>query len=110
MLSRLRLPLTLPRRRRPARLRLETLEERTVPASLPVVNLLPNPTLVSSPVFWINPAGGDWDVAANWSTSLVPGLGTHRVPKADDVAFITTPGVTVTHNLQKADHVLAVFC
>ncbi len=40
-------------------------------------------------VYWINPAGGNWDTPGNWSTGAVPGL-------IDDV-FITLDGTyTVT--------------
>jgi hypothetical protein len=41
-------------------------------------------------VRWINPAGGDWGVPANWSAGRLPGPG--------DVAIIDIPGVTVTHS------------
>jgi hypothetical protein len=37
-----------------------------------------------STITWTNTAGGDWSVAANWSSAGVPGAG-------DDVA-ITLPG------------------
>jgi hypothetical protein len=57
-----------------ARLWLESLESRTVPDA----------------VRWLNPAGGDWGVAANWSTGHLPGPG--------DVAILDIPGVTVTHS------------
>jgi len=35
-------------------------------------------------IIWANPANGDWDVAANWSTDTVP-------TSADDVT-ISAPG------------------
>ncbi|MFI5461718.1 MAG: hypothetical protein ACHRXM_40555, partial [Isosphaerales bacterium] len=41
-------------------------------------------------VTWINPAGGDWDTAANWSSNAVPG--------SIDDAVIALPNITVTHN------------
>ena len=61
-------------RRASFRPRLEGLEDRAVPAT----------------VTWVNPAGGDWDTPANWSTGAVPSA-------ADDVD-INVPGVTITHN------------
>ncbi len=41
-------------------------------------------------VRWINPAGGNWGVAANWDAGRVPGAG-------DDVT-INMPGATITHS------------
>jgi type VI protein secretion system component Hcp len=67
-----------PRRSLRCRPALETLEVRTVPA---VIN-------------WINPAGGDWSVAANWD------LG--RKPAPADDAVINIANIQVTH--QKSDH------
>ena len=68
----------LPRRApapRRTRLGLEALEAREVPAT----------------VTWINPAGGNWNVAANWDTGAVPGI--------DDDAVIDVPGlVPITFN------------
>ena len=46
---------------------------------------------------WINPAGGDWDTASNWSTGSVPG-------PADD-AVINIPNITVTHSTSAEDTV-----
>jgi len=47
-------------------------------------------TIVQSTVSWMNPAGGFWDVAANWSTGVVPG--------ANDDVLIDVPGaVTITY-------------
>jgi RHS repeat-associated protein len=63
-----------PRPRRGARLRLEALEDRVLPAL----------------VTWTNPLGGDWSVASNWSSGQLPGA-------SDDVA-INTAGITVTHS------------
>jgi hypothetical protein len=60
-------------------LRLEILEDRNLPST----------------VTWINPAGGDWDTAANW----VDDQGVHRLPGPADDAVIDTPGITVTHNM-----------
>jgi hypothetical protein len=49
-------------------------------------------------VSWINPAGGDWDTASNWSTGTVPDQLNH-------VTINLTPGITVTHNLSNPDAV-----
>jgi len=47
--------------------------------------------VVNATDVWINPAGGDWNDPANWSTGVVPGL-------ADD-AFIGAPaGATITYS------------
>ncbi|HUY34127.1 MAG TPA: DUF4214 domain-containing protein [Pirellulales bacterium] len=59
-----------------ARLRLQRLENR----------------LCLSSVAWINPSGGNWDVAANWSTGSVPGSG-------DDVDINTAAAATITIQL-----------
>jgi hypothetical protein len=59
------------RRDAPYRPSLEALEGRILPAA----------------VTWINPAGGDWDTAANWSTGALP-------TAADDVQ-INTSGITI---------------
>jgi hypothetical protein len=48
-----------PAHRRTLRLLFEVLEERSVPAT----------------ITWVNPAGGDWDTASNWSSGTVPGAG-----------------------------------
>jgi hypothetical protein len=69
-----------PRRdKRPRRLLVETLEDRTV----------------LSPVYWTNSAGGDWDTPGNWSTGLVPGVG--------DDAVINLGGITITHSVASSD-------
>src|SRR6188508_677385 len=47
-----------PPRTRRARLGLEALEDRWLPAG--------------GVVTWINPGGGDWNVGANWSGGAVP--------------------------------------
>ncbi len=60
----------------------ESLEARIAPA---IIN-------------WINPAGGEWDAAANWQGSVLPG--------PDDEAMIEEPGgVTITHSSSNADTV-----
>src|SRR4051812_17029890 len=56
--------------RRP--LRLEALEDRSLPASL---------------VTWIGPSGGDWNDAANWDSKSVPGV-------KDDVVILSGASVT----------------
>ena len=63
------------------RLAVENLEER----------------LVLSTVNWINPNGGDWDTAANWSSGNVPG--------ASDDAVIPQSGLLVTHVNGNSDSV-----
>ncbi len=40
--------------------------------------------MLLSTVTWTNPAGGDWDIAPNWSTDSVPG-------PADDVIIEVHP-------------------
>ncbi len=77
-------PSRRPPRRRPLGipgrgLLLEILEDRTLPST----------------VSWINPAGGDWDTASNWSTGQVPG-------QADDVVINQT-GITVTHSTNASE-------
>src|SRR6185295_16723985 len=49
---------------------------------------------------WINPAGGFWDVAANWDTGVVPG--------ADDDVLIDVPGnVTITYRATSGNTTIA---
>jgi hypothetical protein len=56
--------------------RLEPLEDRWLPAQ----------------VFWVNPAGGDWNEPSNWSTGMLPG-------PADDVSIdVPSAEVTITHS------------
>src|SRR5712692_6420616 len=71
---------TVRRTPRGRQLGVEALEDRTVPA----------------PVSWINPAGGDWGTASNWSTGAVPGT-------ADDVTINLSGNVTVTHSANVTD-------
>ncbi len=61
--------------------RLQLLEDRTQPSTLT----------------WINPAGGDWNTAANWQEQ---GTGINRVPGAADDAVIDLGAndFTVTHS------------
>jgi hypothetical protein len=96
VLSRVQKWVWLALRRRPARpqrhprgrprLLLECLEDRTL----------------LSTVTWINPAGGDWDNAANW---LDTATGVHRLPTANDDAIISQSGITVTHSSSSSDTV-----
>jgi len=53
-----------------------------------IVERLEDRTLLST-ISWINTSGGDWDMPANWSGSVVP-------TSTDDVV-INLPGITVTH-------------
>ncbi len=80
------------RRRRPGtarhgrRLWFEGLEDRTLLAT----------------VTWINPAGGNWDTASNWSTGALPGSG-------DDVVINSlNSGASVTHTQNVTDTVNSV--
>ncbi len=79
----------LPATRRPARWyrpAFELLEARIAPAT----------------VTWINPAGGDWDTPANWSTGAVPGAG-------DDVVInALNAGAGVTHSQRTTDTVNSI--
>jgi hypothetical protein len=76
-----------PARRRPGRwyrLTLEALEDR----------------ILLSQDIWINPAGGDWDTPANWSTG---------VPTASQDAVIDVAGnVTITHAQSTTDSVNSI--
>src|SRR5437762_446788 len=76
-----------PSRPRPSlRLTFEPLEDRTM---LSTVN-------------WINPAGGDWDTASDWSGGQLPGSG-------DDVTInALNVGASITHLLNKADSVNSI--
>ena len=62
----------------------------------PALSQLEQRTLLAS-VTWINPAGGDWDTPANWSTGALPG-------PSDDVV-IEISGITVTHSSTDSDSV-----
>lgn len=75
------------KRRRRARLILESLEQREVPTVC----------------FWINPLGGDWDTATNWLGGIMPGAG--------DVAMINSVvPFTVTHSLAVSDSIGRLMC
>ena len=56
--------------------------------------------LLLSTIRWTNPAGGDWDTAANWDLN--------RVPVAADDAVIDTAGITVTHGVGTSDAVHSI--
>jgi hypothetical protein len=63
----------------------------------PTVEALEDRTLPST-VTWINPGGGDWDTAGNWSTGTTPGAG-------DDVVLAQPGGVAITHSQNAFDTV-----
>ncbi|MGO9915353.1 MAG: hypothetical protein ACLQIB_11655, partial [Isosphaeraceae bacterium] len=54
--------------------------------------------VVLSPVSWINPNGGDWDTAANWSSDAVPGA-------SDDVTISIAVSNPITHSSSQSDFV-----
>ena len=70
-----------------------------VPAYTPSSNPV-NLTLTTSNVVnnWINPAGGDWDTAGNW---------TYGVPVAGQSVAIPYSGITVTHTQATAEPMIA---
>ncbi len=75
-----------PRRRKRFRLlSFELLEQRITPTT----------------VTWINPAGGNWDTGANWSSGAVPGAG-------DDAVINVAANVTITHSNNVTDSVNSV--
>ncbi len=53
---------------------------------------------VSTMVSWINPSGGDWDTASNWSTDAVPNA-------TDDVTISIAVSGPITHNASASDFV-----
>ncbi|WP_422927333.1 beta strand repeat-containing protein [Singulisphaera sp. PoT] len=53
--------------------------------------------VVLSNISWINPQGGDWDVASNWSAG--------RVPNAQDAVTIATANLSITHSSGANDSV-----
>src|SRR5580692_1201155 len=57
--------------------------------------------IVLSQVDWINPAGGDWDTPANWSTGAVP-------TASEDAVIDVAGSVTITHSLNTTDIVHSV--
>ena len=56
----------------------------------PFVFRLEDRTLLST-VTWINPNGGDWDAAGNWSSDAVPTV--------SDNVLIPITGITITHSV-----------
>src|SRR4051794_19862768 len=62
------------RQRHALPLRLERLEDRTLPATF----------------HWVNAAGGNWGTASNWDLNTVP--------TASDDVVISQTGITVTHS------------
>ena len=54
-----------------------------------------------SPVSWINPNGGDWDTASNWSNDAIP------IP-TDDVTISIGVSKPITHDMANADAVNSV--
>jgi hypothetical protein len=68
--------------------------------TLPLVESLERRVVLSS-VSWINPKGGDWDTAGNWSTGAVPTAG-------DDVTISIAVSNPITHNTSAADSVHSV--
>ncbi len=52
----------------------------------------------STVVSWINPNGGDWDTASNWSTGMVP-------TAIDDVTISIAVTNPITHNASNTDFV-----
>ncbi len=65
------------------------------PSSSPVNLTLTTSTVVND---WINPAGGDWDTASNW---------TYGVPVAGQSVAIPYSGITVTHSQSTAEPMIA---
>ena len=53
------------------------------------LNLNAVPTGTS--IFWMNPDGGDWNTAANWSTGVIP-------VSTDNAYINTSSAVTITYN------------
>ena len=72
----------------------------------PWLELLENRQLLSS-ISWINPNGGDWDVASNWVNAA--DSTDHHVPIANDDAQINTAGITITHSTGTSDSVHSVY-
>jgi YD repeat-containing protein len=57
-------------------------------------------TLLST-MNWINPSGGDWDVASNWVNAA--NSSDYHVPTSSDDAVINFTGITVTHGSGTSD-------
>src|SRR5262249_50880351 len=67
---------------------------RTRPRFSPAIAGLEDRLLLATNVF-NNAAGGDWDVAANWTLSGSPNV--HHVPTSTEDVVINLSGVSVTH-------------
>ncbi len=68
--------------------------------SRPWLESLEHRTLLSS-VSWINPNGGDWDIASNWSTDAIP-------TALDNVTISIAVSNPITHGAVNADEVNSV--
>jgi RHS repeat-associated protein len=91
-------------RRQPFAARRRVLRER----QRPVFERL-EPHILLSTVDWINAAGGDWSVGANWSTGTVPGTGdTAIISGLDSGAQVTYSTGTSTVDSIEASSPLAV--
>jgi len=55
----------------------------------------------SPPITWINPSGGDWDTASNWSTNTVPTIN-------DNVVIGIAVSNPITHNTSVSDSVYSL--
>jgi RHS repeat-associated protein len=66
----------------------------------PLLEVLEDRLVLS--VSWINPSGGDWDTASNWSDD--------RVPTATDDAVVNLAGITITHATGAKDSVQSLMC
>ena len=66
--------------------------------SLPAVEILEVRRLLTTDL-WINPAGGSWQVASNWSENQVPG-------PSDDVMIDVSGNPTITYNDSSTIHSL----
>ncbi len=88
---------------RPARPSLEALEGRWLPSTLPGVGpAVSEPIIFPGTFVWINPAGGAWNDASNWSGGQVPG--------AADAAIIPFSNVVVTFSAAGTEEVKSLTC
>src|SRR5262249_21324412 len=62
------------------------------PSALCLLTLLPAASLRANDIYWTNAAGGNWNVAANWSPNGVPG-------SADNAYIISNGTYTVVQNV-----------
>jgi hypothetical protein len=87
-------------RPRPA---LEALEGRLVPSTLPGVGPpVSEPIIFPGTFVWINPSGGAWNDASNWSGG--------QVPAAADAAIIPFSNVVVTFSAAGTQEVKSLTC